>query len=82
MPKFSFWVPEGALFASVTMLMDAFAIANLWQRAFNDDEEEPLFRSEILTLDGAPVNAMGDIPVLRSSVATWSRATSARSTSS
>jgi transcriptional regulator GlxA family with amidase domain len=64
MPKFSFWVPEGALFASVTMLMDAFVIANLWQRAFTGNDTEPLFQTEILTTDGAPVNALGDIPVL------------------
>ena len=63
MPKFSFWVPEGALFASVTMLMDAFAIANLWQSSFTGDDT-PLFRTEILTTGGTPVNALGDIPVL------------------
>lgn len=63
MPKFSFWVPEGALFASVTMLMDAFAIANLWERSFTGNDA-PLFRTEILTTSGDPVNALGDIPVL------------------
>lgn len=64
MPKFSFWVPEGALFASVTMLMDAFAIANLWERSFRGIEAPPLFETEILTTNGDPVNALGDIPVL------------------
>lgn len=64
MPKFSFWVADGALFSSVTMMMDAFAIANLWQRAFTGTESEPLFQPEILTTDGGPVNALGGIKVM------------------
>ena len=64
MPKFSFWMSEGALFSSVSMLMDAFAIANLWQRSLMKDEAGPLFQTEILTSDGAPVTALGNIPVM------------------
>ncbi|MDJ0781795.1 MAG: helix-turn-helix domain-containing protein [Desulfosarcinaceae bacterium] len=46
------------------MLMDAFAIANLWHQAFTNDRSKNLFETEILTTDGAPVKALGDIPVL------------------
>lgn len=63
MPKFSFWVSHGALFSSVTILMDAFAIANLWQRAFTGNDSAPLFQSEILTTTGAPETALGGIRV-------------------
>jgi transcriptional regulator GlxA family with amidase domain len=63
MPKFSFWMSEGALFSSVSMLIDAFAIANLWQRSLEACESAPLFQTEILTTDGAPVTALGNIPV-------------------
>jgi transcriptional regulator GlxA family with amidase domain len=63
MPKFSFWVSDGALFSSVTILMDAFAIANLWQRAFTGNDGEPLFQSEILTTTGGPETAIGGIRV-------------------
>ena len=64
MPKLSFWITEGALFSSVTTLTDAFAIANLWQRALEEEEAGPLFQTEILTTDGAPVTALGNIPVM------------------
>ena len=64
MPKFSFWVSEGALFSSATMLIDAFAIANLWQRSLEENESAPLFQTEILTTDGEPVTALGNIPVM------------------
>jgi transcriptional regulator GlxA family with amidase domain len=64
MPKISFWVSDGALFSSVTMLMDAFAIANLWQRAFTGNDTEALFQSEILTTTGAPETALGGIRVI------------------
>jgi transcriptional regulator GlxA family with amidase domain len=64
MPKISFWISEGALFSSVTTLTDTFAIANLWQRALEEEETGPLFQTEILTTDGAPVTALGNIPVM------------------
>jgi transcriptional regulator GlxA family with amidase domain len=63
MPKFSFWVSDGALFSSVTMMMDAFAIANLWQLAFTGNDDEPLFQTEILTTTGAAQTALGGIRV-------------------
>ena len=64
MPKFSFWMSEGAFFSSVSMLVDAFAIANLWQGMLTAKAAAPLFQTEILTTDGAPVTALGNIPVM------------------
>lgn len=64
MPKISFWVAEGALFSSVTMLIDALSIANLWQRSFTGQKQHNLFQTEILTTDGAPVEAYGGLPVM------------------
>jgi len=64
MPKIRFWVAEGALFSSVAMLMDAFSIANLWQRSYTGQQQDTLFQTEILTTDGAPVEAYGGLPVM------------------
>ncbi|MEJ2156493.1 MAG: helix-turn-helix domain-containing protein [Desulfobacteraceae bacterium] len=63
MPKISYWVAEGALYSGVVMLVDAFSVANLWQRAFTGQKQADLFQTEILTTDGAPVDAYGGLPV-------------------
>ena len=64
MAKISFWVGEGALFSSVAILMDAFSIANLWHRYFTGNQQDTLFHMELLTIDGAPVEAYGGLPVM------------------
>ncbi len=64
MPKISFWVGEGALFSGAAMLMDAFSIANLWHRAITQNKQEALFQTEILTINGAPVEAYGGLRVM------------------
>ena len=64
MPKVTFWMSEGALFSSVSVLIDAFAIANLWHCSLEEKESAPLFQTEILTIDGEPVTALGNIPVM------------------
>ena len=64
MPKFTFWMSEGALFSTVSMLIDAFAIATLWERSFKEKASAPLFQTEILTTDDEPVTALGNIPVM------------------
>lgn len=64
MPKFTFLMSEGALFSTVSMLIDAFAIAILWQRSFEENASAPLFQTEILTTDGEPVTTLGNIPVM------------------
>ena len=64
MIKISFWVGEGTLFSSVAILMDAFSIANLWHQSMTGKKQDALFRMEILTLDGTPVEAYGGFPVV------------------
>jgi transcriptional regulator GlxA family with amidase domain len=54
---------EGCLFSGTVGLMDAFGIANLWQQAVEAQNAEPLFKTEIVTADGRPVNAYGGIHV-------------------
>jgi transcriptional regulator GlxA family with amidase domain len=63
MPKISFWVAEGALFSSTAILLDAFSIANLWQRSFTGNRRDTLFQTEVLTTDGKPVDAYGGLPI-------------------
>jgi len=54
---------EGCLFSGTVGLMDAFSIANLWQRAYEGKAANPLFETEIVTVGGRPVNAHGGIRV-------------------
>lgn len=54
---------EGCLFSGTVGLMDAFGIANLWQQAVEGQSAEPLFKTEIVTVDGRPVGAYGGIHV-------------------
>jgi transcriptional regulator GlxA family with amidase domain len=54
---------EGCLFSGTVGLMDAFGIANLWQQAIEGQNAEPLFNTEIVTVDGRPVSAYGGIHV-------------------
>lgn len=61
MPRISLWVGEGSLSSSITTLTDAFSIANLWQETLAPDSRTPLFRTEIVTTDGGPVAAYGNI---------------------
>ncbi len=63
MTKISFWAGEGCLFSGIIGLIDAFSIANLWHQALNKEDSRPLFETEILTTDGLPVNAYGNITV-------------------
>ena len=54
---------EGCLFSGTVGLMDAFGIANLWQQSVDGKDAEPLFKTEIVTVDGRPVGAYGGIHV-------------------
>jgi transcriptional regulator GlxA family with amidase domain len=62
MPKITFLAGIGCLPSSITGLMDAFHIANLWHQAAAGISE-PLFRSEIVTIDGKPVTCDGCIEI-------------------
>jgi transcriptional regulator GlxA family with amidase domain len=63
MPKVSFWAGEGCLFSGIVSLIDAFSIANLWHQALGPDGATPLFETQIVTTDGLPVTAHGNIKV-------------------
>ena len=63
MAKISLWVGDGSLSSSATTLMDAFSIAELWHRSLAKDSKTPLFETEIITTDGKPITAYGNIRI-------------------
>lgn len=63
MAKIGLWVSQGCMFSSVTMLLDTFAIANLWHKTLTKKESPALFEALILTTDGLPVTAYGGIRI-------------------
>ncbi|MBI9088382.1 MAG: helix-turn-helix domain-containing protein [Desulfobacterium sp.] len=63
MARISMWTGEGCLFSSISTLMDAFSIANLWNRTVDDTAQDPLFEAQVLTLDGKSVQAYGGIGI-------------------
>jgi len=63
MVKISLWIGEGCLSSGVTTLMDTFSIANLWYRTLEMESTTDLFESRIVTTDGRPVIAHGNIRI-------------------
>ena len=63
MVKITFLADHGCLFSGIVGLMDAFSIANLWHGSIKGAEEGPLFATEIVTPDGAPVTGYGGLPI-------------------
>ena len=63
MAKITLWVGDGSLSSSITTLMDAFSIADLWHKALVPDSKEDLFDTQIVTTDGRPVTAYGNIRI-------------------
>jgi transcriptional regulator GlxA family with amidase domain len=64
MAKLTFWAEEGCMFSGISGLIDALAIANLWHQALVTPESKtPLFETEIVTVDGQPILAQGNIQV-------------------
>lgn len=59
----TFLAAEGCLFSGISGLIDAFSIANLWNRAMNKPGPDPLFETEIVTFEGDMVRAYGGIRV-------------------
>ncbi len=54
---------EGCLFSTIANLVDSFWIANRWHRALCPAAERPLFETCIVTADGRPVRAAGNLPI-------------------
>lgn len=63
MVKISLWIGDGCLSSVVTTLMDAFSIANLWYRTLATEPSTDLFEARIVTTDGKPVTAHGNVRI-------------------
>lgn len=63
MAKISLWVEDGCLLSSITTLMDAFSIAELWHQSIEPDNTSPLFETQILTTTGGPALGYGNIRI-------------------
>ena len=63
MASICLWVGEGCLVSSITTLLDAFSIAGLWHKAAAGDHAPLLFDPKIVTTDGQPVTAYGNIRI-------------------
>ncbi len=61
MKKLTFLAIDGCLFSSINNLIDAFGIANQWQRTLNETVTAPLFETEIVSVDGEAVCANGNV---------------------
>ena len=61
MVKISLWIGEGCMSSSIISLVDAFYIANLWHRNLEDERILPLFETQIVSTDGKPVLAQGNV---------------------
>ena len=55
---FTFLITENCFTSGVTGLLDAFAIANLWQRQHTDNDKQ-LFTVELASGDGKPIKSVG-----------------------
>lgn len=64
MAQITFLALEGCFFSGITNLIDAFWIANAWHHALCATAERPLFETRIVTADGRPVRAVGNVQVL------------------
>ncbi|MDD9304042.1 MAG: hypothetical protein HUK40_17515 [Desulfobacter sp.] len=63
MAKIYLWAADGCLISSITTLIDAFSIAELWHNSLGPDGCTPLFDTRIITTDGRPVTANGNIRI-------------------
>ena len=61
--KISLWLGDGCLASSAATFTDAFSIANLWYAAMQPEAAAPLFETEIVSTDGCPVTAYGNIRI-------------------
>lgn len=61
MAKITFWAGDNCLFSGISGLMDAFSIANLWQRAMVPEDKDPLFECRLVTSGGKPVRVYGGV---------------------
>lgn len=62
MKQISLLAIEGCLSSSITNLVDAFTIANLWYSSYTESREK-LFETTIVTPDGSPVTCSNNIQI-------------------
>jgi transcriptional regulator GlxA family with amidase domain len=58
------WIGDGCLASSITTLLDAFSIADLWYGSLTGNPELTLFDAAIVSTDGRPVTAYGGLRLL------------------
>lgn len=63
MAKISFIAGDGCGFSGIAGLIDSFTIANLWHSRNTGNMTEPLFETEIMSLDGKPFHVSGGFQV-------------------
>ena len=61
MATISLWVADGCLSSCVTTMLDAFTIANIWHQNLATSDVRPLFDTQIVSTDGRPVVAQGNL---------------------
>lgn len=55
------WIGDGCMASSITTMLDAFTIANLCHQNLANKEVVPLFKTRIVSTDGNPVTAQGNL---------------------
>ncbi len=58
MIKITFLAIEGCLSSSISNMIDAFTIANLWQKTLSNDRK-PLFETEVVAREDRPIHSNG-----------------------
>ena len=62
MPHITFLVGEDCMSSGISGLLDTFSVANLWNQALTQDET-PLFHTQVVSVDGKPVESQGCIVI-------------------
>jgi transcriptional regulator GlxA family with amidase domain len=61
MVNISLWIDNGCLSSSIISLIDAFSIANICHQNFAAEPVPPLFETQIVSTEGKPVLAQGNV---------------------
>ena len=61
MAKITLLAEDNCVASAIAGSIDAFSIANLWWFYMKNDGAGPLFETEVVTVDGKPVTALGGL---------------------
>lgn len=61
MVNISLWVADGCASSGIITLIDSFFIANIWHQYLEERDTPPLFNTQIVSTDGKPVLAQGNV---------------------